>query len=322
MRKSFGLLAAFAMIVSACTGTTSDDSSTTSFEPGTTPTTAPPESTTTSGPVASTTSQLPTTTTSLVAGIWAEQPLITHANWGGMALGWWDGSAWVQVDENTALPVSGGEDYQIALLGSEGVLQGGPQTNTGCDVVVPDGLPSILLSDEEALSTAIDDGSSEARFVYGVAISAPWDLTPRPVEPAQAVPEFEDDAVGLLEELAYPTETVQLRQMLNVDIDGDGTVETLVVAEETELANQNSDVYSIVFVTGSGLDPAVIESSVIPPTDTGFPASFRISAVADLNGDGTMEVVLDGEAWENSWVGIYELTPAGFVPRIGAGCGV
>ena len=37
---------------------------------------------------------------------------------------------------------------------------------------------------------------------------------------------------------------------------------------------------------------------MIPDDETGFPASFRIGAVADLNGDGSMEVVLDISAWE------------------------
>jgi hypothetical protein len=46
---------------------------------------------------------------------------------------------------------------------------------------------------------------------------------------------------------------------------------------------------------------------VKPPDESGFPGSFRIGAVADLNGDGVMEVVLDGVGWENRWFSVFEV---------------
>jgi hypothetical protein len=66
----------------------------------------------------------------------------------------------------------------------------------------------------------------------------------------------------------------------------------------------------------------VIEESVIPAGETGYPASLRVGAVADLNGDGLMEVVISGVVWEGSGVSVFEKTVDGFVERLGAGCGV
>lgn len=278
--------------------------------------------TTSIGPT-STTTHPSTSTSDRLEGNWADLPLVVYDDWGGMALGWWDGSEWVQVEADSLLPVSGGEDYQIALLGSEGVLQGGSPQKTGCDVLLPTGLPAIALSDGDILYSTIDDGQGGERRVSGVAISAPWEITPRPITRGEAHPDLELAAIDLLSGLGFSASSVTIVQTIDVDLDGDGAIETVVVAEETELANEISGVYSIVFAVSPAWDgPVLVEESVIPNDDSGFPGSFRVSAVADLSGDGIMEVVLDGIAWENSWVSVYEMTEGAFANRIQAGCGV
>ena len=256
-------------------------------------------------------------------GNWAEVPLVVYDDWGGMALGWWDGDEWVQVGEDTSLAVAGGETYQVALLGSEATLEGSSQTNTGCDVVMPEGLPGVQLSDGNALYTMVNDGQGGERSISGVAISAPWNIYPRPAIPGEWHPDLENLAFQLLGERGFVTDAVNNVQSIDADLDGDGALETLVVVEETRLANMASAVYSMIFVVSPSFDePLILAASVIPPNDEGFPESFRVSAVADLSGDGHMEVVVSGEAWESSWVTVYELVEEEFVIRIGAGCGV
>jgi hypothetical protein len=76
-----------------------------------------------------------------MAGNWSEVPLVV-AGFG--ALGWWDGAGWVQVDPTTTLPVTGGEDYQVAKIGEEAVLVGGPPT-TLCE---PVNNPGVVLEGE------------------------------------------------------------------------------------------------------------------------------------------------------------------------------
>ncbi len=50
---------------------------------------------------------------------------------------------------------------------------------------------------------------------------------------------------------------------------------------------------------------------------------FDLVAVADLNGDGRMEVVIDDAYYEGSSTAVYELAGDGSLVRvIGAGCGV
>jgi hypothetical protein len=308
--------------LAACNAPATEATTTTSTL-ATTTTTSTTATTSTTQPTTTTTTLPPTTTPTLVSGVWGDQPLVVYDDWGGMALGWWDGSAWVQVDESTPLPIVGGEDYQVALVGSSAILEGGEPVNTGCDVILEDGLPSVHLDDGNALYTIVDDGKGGERFVSGVAITAPWNLTPRPVTDGESHPDLEEVALGLLAERGLDFDRVNIVQALDADLDGDGAIETLLVAEETEFGNEISGVYSILFAVSPSWDePAVVDESVIPSDDTGYPASFRVSAVADLSGDGQMEVVASGLAWEGSWVSVYELTESGFEYRIGAGCGV
>ena len=108
--------------------------------------------TTTSTSVATTTTLAPTTTTTApttttsvaVAGNWAATPMVA-AGFG--ALGWWDGASWVQVDPGTALPVAGGEDYQVALIGLEAIVAAGAPT-TLCE---PLNNPGVVFENEQVL---------------------------------------------------------------------------------------------------------------------------------------------------------------------------
>lgn len=325
MRTQSLALAAFVVSLTAC-GTSATTDVTGSTQQQSPSSSTPVTSTTTT--LASTTTTTPsttvpaTTTSSVIEGNWAEQPLIAYGAWGGIALGWWDGTTWVQVDANTALPVQGGETYQVALLGSTAIVEGGSQHRRGCEVS-PEPLPGVQFDDGNALHRIVDDGSGGERFLFGVAISAPWDLTPRSVADGESHPDLETIAVDLLEERGFVADDANIVQVVDADLDGDGTIETLVVAEETELANEMSDVYSVLFAVSPSWDePAVIADSVIPADDSGFPATYRVSAVADFSGDGKMELVVDGQAWENGSVTVYELTESGFEDRIGAGCGV
>ncbi|MFZ0012817.1 MAG: hypothetical protein WAL25_01760 [Acidimicrobiia bacterium] len=310
-------LPAALLLTAACN--TVEPTATTVSAPAVTTTTGAQVSTTNLASV-TTTSSTPTT---LVEGNWAEVAVITSSV-ANRTLGWWDGSNWVQAEDGMDLPVSGGEDYQVALLGSDGVSTTGGARITGCDIYDPDiDFPGIELADPDLLWAPLDGDQEWRGGLSGLAISAPWDIQPRPASTGESSPDLEYAAISLLADRGFSTDSVVLAQVVESDIDGDGSLETFVVTESTELANEASGVYSVLFATSPAWSaPRIIAESVIPPTEQSFPASFRISAVADLNGDGTMELVVDGLAWENSWVDVYEPTDDGFVVRIGAACGV
>jgi hypothetical protein len=88
------------------------------------------------------------------------------------------------------------------------------------------------------------------------------------------------------------------------------------------LANSISDVYSLAFILSeSDPTPVVVAESAFPPGTEGYPATLRVSAVADLNGDDSLEVVVDLDEWESDGIAVFERTVGGYEARIGTGCG-
>jgi hypothetical protein len=288
--------------------TTTQDLST-STTSGATTTTTSAVTTTTVAPTTTTVSPT-TTTTKAVAGNWASTPVVA-AGFG--ALGWWDGAAWAQVEPATALPVAGGEDYQVALIGLEAIIAGGPPT-TLCD---PLNNPGVVLENEEVLG--------DWPGPLGVAISAPWVIVPHLVERIDDDGTYSAFAGELLAERGLDVPDPAMKQILQIDLEGDGINEVLVVTEDVSegLIAQEGD-YSIVFVrrTISGdVETDILGESVIVTADNPLVNSYSVGAVADLNGDARMEIVLTAAYYEGIFVEVWEYGAEGPVPRISAGCG-
>lgn len=291
--------------------TTADGVSTTSANPTTSVAASP---TTTTLPVTTTTTTAPTTTTSaVVEGNWADTPVVV-AGFG--ALGWWDGAGWVRAEPATALPVAGGEHYQVASLGPEAIIAGGPPT-TLCE---PVNNPGVMLENEALLG--------DWPGPLGVAVSAPWVIEPHLVE------EIEDDgtysafAGELLAERGLNVPDPAMKQILQIDLEGDGVNEVIVVAEDVSegLFAQDGD-YSIAFLrrTVQGdVQTTILGESVIVTAEDPVVNSYSVGALADLSGDGKMEIVLTTAYYEGIGVEVWEYVSdeQGPVPQIGSGCGV
>lgn len=307
------------VVISACGGGESGETSTSA--PETTSSTAVDTTTTsvvtTSTTVAETTTSTEgTTTTTQVPGNWAIEPLVV-SEFG--ALGWWDGGNWVQVDELTSLPVSGGEDYQVVLLGVEAGITGGPETLL-CD---PLNNPGVELSNAAILGSF--PGPS------GVAISAPWELVPNFVQSEVDDGTYSDFARPLLAARGLDVANPVIKQVIRFDIEGDGVNEVIAVAEDIAddgLFAQVGD-YSLVFlrrVVEGEVQTAILGDSVVTPPDPGvtpFVLSFSVAGVADLSGDGKMEIVLNSVYYEGVGWGVWEYVndDLGPVLQIQSGCG-
>jgi hypothetical protein len=286
------------------TSTTSTDTSTTAVET----TTTVPETTTTQA----------TTTTTELSGNWADEPLVV-SRFG--ALGWWDGANWVQVDELTSLPVAGGEDYQVVLSGSDEIVTGGSEEIL-CEPVFN---PGVELSDPDALGSWPNP--------EGVAISAPWELTPHFVQEEPDDGTYSDLARPLLSARGLEVENPVIKQVIRFDLDGNGENEVLAVAEDIadsdSLFAQQGD-YSLVFmrvVVEGEVQTAILGESVVAEVQEGttpFILSHSIAAVADLSGDGKMEMVIHEVYYEGSGWSLWEYVndDLGPVFQIGSGCGV
>lgn len=290
--------------------TTTTGSGTTSPEAA--PTTTTTGATSTTGPTTTTTTAV-TTTTARLEGNWADEPLVV-SRFG--ALGWWDGSGWVQVESNGALPVAGGEDYQVAFLGLEAIVGGGEPT-TLCEPLNNSG---VVVENEQVLG--------DWPGPVGVAISAPWILAPHLVEEKEDDGTYSAFAAALLAERGLDVAEPPIKQLLQMDLEGDGVNEILVVAEDVSqgLFAEDGD-YSIAFMrrTAQGeVVDVILGESVIVTADDPVVNSYSVGAVADLSGDATMEVVLTTAYYEGLGVEVWERAGEGqgMAPVISAGCGV
>jgi hypothetical protein len=306
----------------ACSPSETGDSTTTSSSLGfttttggvTTTTTAPPATTTTTSP-ATTTTTLPasTTTAALLEGEWADGPLVTTA-FG--ALGWWDGADWLDAETEGALPVVGGEDYQVTRLGELARTTAGPQT-TVCE---PLELIGVELADPGLLG--------EFPGPYGVAVSAPWTLQPHLVEEIPDDGTYSGFAADLLSSRGLDVATPVIKQVLRTDLEGDGVNEVLVVAEEVSpgFLMEPGD-YSIAFmrkVVDGEVQTAVLGETIAMDEDDRFAGAHTLGGAADLNGDGKMEIITNSAFFEGFNVTVWEYPNDDLGPLLvlQTGCGV
>lgn len=235
--------------------------------------------------------------------------------------GWWDGSRWVRADGTAPIPVEGGESYKLIGLTS-GVEQAtGSEVMEGCEPV-----PGSSKIEIDGLQGSFTDPLEETR----IAVSGVADPLPR--EAAQLPPSavYVEAARSLLAERGMQVETPNVLQLVRVDLDGDGRNEVVVVAER--IADQQSLIarpgdYSIVFVR-SVVDEQVVTSVLADtlaedePGVAPFVQSHRVSAAADLNGDGRMELAVAGKYYEGAGVVFYEFGSDGRMKEIlASGCG-
>ena len=295
------------------------ESTTTSSEAATSTSGASPTSSTTTTTAvapttteATTTTTLATTTTTVPDETWAEQPLVV-TDFG--ALGWWDGSSWVRAEEAGSLPIAGGETYQIAGIGFEARTTAGPETI----VCGPLDNLGVELANQELLGAWPGP--------YGVAISAPWELQPHVFEAFDDDGTYSGIASRLLSNRGLDVSSPVIKQLFRADLEGDGTNEILVVAEDITLGfDPFAGEYSIVFmqkVVQGEVQTAVVDETIIVDPEGAFAVGFTIGSVADLSGDGKMEILLNAAYYEGLAVEVWEYASddLGLVNVIGVGCG-
>lgn len=319
MKQTLGTL--LLLVVAACSpGETIASSTTTSTTlavatsttaPATTTTTLAPTTTTTIPPT-TTTSVADTTTTTVLAGTWAAEPVLT-TDFG--ALGWWDGSQWLEAEIEGALPVVGGEDYQVILADDVTLTSAGPQT-TLCE---PLGNIGVDLADTTGLG--LFPGP------YGVAISAPWDLQPHLYEEETDDGTYSAFAAELLSARGLNVASPVIKQLTRTDLEGDGVNEVIAVAEEISpgFLLEPGD-YSILFmrkVVEGDVQTAVLEATVVLSEDEAFGGAHSLGTVADFNGDGKMEIYTNSAFFEGFGVAVWEYVNDDLGPtiRLQTGCG-
>jgi len=250
-------------------------------------------------------------------------------------LGWSVEGEWVEVDEAPvdplSVPAAEGDLYRVLRVGSvayevnSGVLGSAP--TEGC----PPGLGGTV-------EISIDDPMFEAEgwpYTFPIAISSNWDLIPNEVELLDLDSEiYKGFASDLLAEYGLIDPDPTLTALVRTDLEGDGVDEVIIAAERLSggsLLFPSSGDYSILFIRkliGGEVTRQIFGVSVVPD-DEDPESSFaiinatRLIAVADLNGDDSMEIVFGGAYYEGSSTHVVEMLTdeEGFNEVLSVGCG-
>lgn len=286
-------LVATILLLTACGDAGATTTAPTTGVPGITPpaTTAPA----TTAPPPPTTSVPPTTviatTTVPVTG-----PAVAASS--SCVLGWWD-DGWFSVADDNSIepPIFAGDALRVA----------------------------DLFGVEEAIVTALypyDDIGSPAWYVDlqppqggGVATSGSWNPAPHLVEASSAsLDVYLDQAALIMEQRGYPGVPIELSQVIRTDLEGDGVHEVIVSAQHPGAADYEREVgvFSLVFlrrVVEGEVQTAILHHSIFTAEDVGLATSAehaQVAAMADLNGDGRMEIVIDARGYEWYWSEAFE----------------
>jgi hypothetical protein len=152
----------------------------------------------------------------------------------------------------------------------------------------------------------------------------------RPIEAIGAGP-YTSVAADALAGLGVQDASPEIVQVLRTDFEGDGSDEVLIVVERLSdpdtLFAQPGD-HSVLLlrqVVDGEVVTTVLSQSVADPGPGEVPSGTitRVVAVADLNGDGAMELITRQVVWEASSTSVLVVDPAGGATAVlDAGCGV
>jgi hypothetical protein len=238
----------------------------------------------------------------------------------GYLLGASSGGKWLKPDALADL-IPGGEQYRLYALTGEVGKSVGSKPATGGEGPCSDTLYVTL--------TPFPSGRGSL-----VAVGGPWNAMPRTLKIASPESQvYKEAAAALLKRKGIVNPKVNLTQVLQVDLDGDGVEEVLVSATNYQRFKPGGGMtpdaragdYSLVFMR------KVVRGTVITKIITGDyypkakkfsgPAEHRIIGVLDLNGDGILEIVLSGRYYEGDWVGAYRVKGVKISKLFSMGCG-
>lgn len=158
---------------------------------------------------------------------------------------------------------------------------------------------------------------NEAGEKFGVAIgdNAAWNAAPRAPKAIDLNDATYKKAVAdVLRAKGIVNAKINLTKAFRVDLEGDGQDEVLIEATSyagTMQPSAKRGDYSVVLlrkIVGGKVQNMVVSADIVTKNiKFGAPGKFQLSAIADLNGDGRMEIVIYGSYYEGMWVETYEM---------------
>jgi hypothetical protein len=168
----------------------------------------------------------------------------------------------------------------------------------------------------------------ETESGFAVGANAGWNLVPRiPKLIAVTDKTYRKIAADFLRTKGIARTKINLRQIVQIDLEGDGRAEVLITGNFYKKGNMEAQTpgdysFALLRKTVNGkVRNILIEGEFFTRRDYYDPPNTReILAVADLNGDGRMEIVLDTHYYEGSWKQVLEIEGAKLTKVLEASC--
>jgi len=163
---------------------------------------------------------------------------------------------------------------------------------------------------------------------FAVGANAGWNLVPRvPKSIPVTNKTYRKIAADFLRTKGIIKTRINLSRIVQVDLEGDGQTETLITGNFYKKGNMEAQTvgdysFALLRKTVDGKTRNIlIEGEFFTKRDYYDPPNTReILAVADLNGDGRMEIVLDTHYYEGNWKQVFEIDGAKLSKVLEASC--
>jgi hypothetical protein len=152
---------------------------------------------------------------------------------------------------------------------------------------------------------------------YDIALNTDWDVFPRSYSNQSANQKNYHDLVeDLLSKEGLKNPDTALKQVIRVDLEGDGTEEVLITADNTAddkfeqvMKGDNAIVVFRRLVNGKTADQVVEKDIRIENEEEAsiYRLLYRIETFADLDGDGILEVIIKSWYYEGEGWSVYKL---------------
>lgn len=184
----------------------------------------------------------------------------------------------------------------------------------------------------DTASMGLDYGDRPEGIALGAALN--WDPTPRdPValSDSAAKATYSKVVLGILRKNGLTKTVPKNIRAWRIDLDGDGVEEVILQSQtwgESIQPSAKAGNYSIIvlrkIVAGKVVDQIIASDYVKKNVEFGAPSRYRLSSIADLNGDGKMEFIIFGEYYEGGGSQAYEMkgNKAVEIKELQAACGV
>lgn len=160
----------------------------------------------------------------------------------------------------------------------------------------------------------------EQKSKNGIAITLPsWKVvprSPRAINPHDAT--YVRIVGDILRQKGITRPEVKITDAYKIDLDGDGTEEVVIAANRTSTSPGNYSLILLRKVFGGAAKNIFLSEIYYPKEASTSQIENHITAIADLNGDGNLEIVVHHSYYEGS--GSYVIELEGAKPKVVLEC--